>query len=80
MGFYWWLFTPKSLKDLFEEANLEVLKIIGKTVVYDEGADLLLKDPEKAKKLLELELALCEEESLIGYGIELHVVARKPER
>ncbi len=79
MGFHWWLFTPRSLRELFEGANLQVLRVIGKTIVYDVGADPLLKDPRKAKKLLELELALCEEESLIGYGMELHVVARKPE-
>lgn len=77
-GFHCWAFTPKTLRNLFESTNLEVVKIVGKTVLYTRMAEPLLEDPEKAEKLLKLELMLCEEESIVGYGGHLHVVARKP--
>lgn len=77
-GFHCWAFTPKTLRNLFKSANLTVVKIIGKTVLYTRMAMPLLEDPEKAEKLLKLELMLCEEESIVGYGGHLHVVARKP--
>jgi hypothetical protein len=39
--------------------------------------DALLQDKEKTKMLLGLELMLCEEPSIVGYGGHLHVVAKK---
>ncbi len=78
-GFYSWAFTPKSLMKLFKSSNLQVIKVIGKPVIFTHEAEPLLQDPNKAKELLELELALCEEENIIGYGGQLHIVAKKPE-
>lgn len=77
-GFHCWAFTPESLRRLFEDANLHVVKIVGKTVLYTRVVEPLLQDPEKAGKLLELELTLCEEQSIVGFGGHLHIVARKP--
>jgi len=39
--------------------------------------EALLQDEEKAGKLLELELTLCEEPSIVGYGGHLRIVAKK---
>lgn len=50
---------------------------MGKPVIFFGEAEPLLQDPIKAEKLLELELALCEEGSIIGYGGHLHIVAKK---
>jgi hypothetical protein len=50
---------------------------VGKPVIFFGEAEPLLQDPIKAEKLLELELALCEEGSIIGYGGHLHIVAKK---
>jgi len=54
------------------------VKIIGKPVVFSSEIDPLLKDEEKARKALEIEFALCEEESIVGFRGHLHIVARKP--
>lgn len=77
-GFHCWAFTPKDLKQLFGKHGFSVVKIAGKPVLFSQEAEPLLEDPEKTKKLMELELALCEEETIIGYGGHLHIVARKP--
>ncbi len=76
-GFQWWAFTPKDLEQLFSKHGFQVVKIVGKPIAYSRMADPLLHDPIKIKKLLELELVLCEEKSIIGYGRHLHIVARK---
>ncbi len=78
-GFYCRAFSPDELRSMLEANGLEVVKILGKTVVYVSRPETepLLQDEAKAKKLLDLELLLCEEPSLIGYGGHLHVVGRK---
>ena len=79
-GFRWWVFTPRSLRELFEGAGLEVIKISGKPVLSPWSEELreALKDEEKARKALELELSVCDDPSIAGVGSHLHVVARKP--
>lgn len=77
-GFHFWAFTPKDLKQLFARHGFEILKIVGKPIVYFREAEPLLQDPAKTERFLELELALCEEESIVGYGGHLQIVARKP--
>jgi len=79
-GFQCWAFTPKDLKTLFEKHGLKVMKIVGKPVVYSREMEPLLQNPEKTKKLFEIELKLCEEESIVGFGGHLHIVARKISR
>ena len=76
-GFHCWAFTPQGLRALFEKHGLEVKNLVGKTVLYSREMEPLLRDPEKVKKLLDIELMLCEEESIVGYGGHLHIVARK---
>lgn len=78
-GFYCWAFSPDELRRMFETNGLEVVKILGKPVVYVSRpeTEALLQDESKAKKILDLELLLCEEPSLIGYGGHLHIVGRK---
>lgn len=77
-GFHCWAFAPKDLKQLFTRHGFSVVKVVGKPVVFFREAEPLLQESKKTKKLLELELALCEEESIIGYGGHLHIVAGKP--
>jgi len=79
-GFHCWAFIPKDLKALFEKHGLNVMKLAGKPIVYSSEMEPLLRDPEKVKKILEIELKLCEEESIVGYGGHLHIVARKPKK
>jgi len=79
-GFRWWVFTPRSLRELFENAGFEVVRISGKPVLSPRSEELeeALKDEEKARKALELELSACDDPSIAGLGSHLHVVARKP--
>lgn len=78
-GFNCWAFSPDDLRKLFEGNGLEVVKVLGKTVVplSREERESFLQDEEKAKGLLDLELMLCEEPSIAGYGGHLHAVGRK---
>jgi ubiquinone/menaquinone biosynthesis C-methylase UbiE len=76
-GFNCWVFSPKDLKGLFGKHDLDAVKVVGKTVMYSKEMEPLLQDVEKAKELLEIELNLCEEESIVGYGGHLQIVARK---
>lgn len=76
-GFHFWAFTPGDLRALFEKHGLETLKIIGKPVLYSKEMESMLKDSVKAKKLLDIELMLCEQESMAGCGGHLHILARK---
>ena len=79
-GFRWWVFTPRSLRVLFEDAGFEVVRISGKPVLSPWSEKLVeaLRDEENARKALELELSACDEPSITGVGSHLHVVARKP--
>jgi len=78
-GFNCWAFSPDDLRKLFEDNGLEVVKVLGKTVVLlsREERESFLQEEEKAKGLLDLELMLCEEPSIAGYGGHLHAVGRK---
>lgn len=79
--FHWWTFTPNDLKELFEKHGFNVVKIVGKPVLYiyhHEKVQEMLKDSEKAGQILNLELALCEDPSIVGCAGHLHIVARKP--
>jgi len=79
-GFHCWAFSPKDLEDLFQKHNLRIVKIAGKPVFVSREMEPSLQDPEKVKKALEIELKLCEEQSIVGYGGHLHIVARKPKK
>lgn len=78
-GFSYRAFSPNELRQLFNKNGLEVVKIVGKNIVFvfRPETEAFLLDEEKARKVLELELALCEESSIVGYGGHLHIVGRK---
>jgi len=78
-GFNCWAFSPDDLRQLFERNGLGVVKIVGKTIAFVSKPETepFLKDEVKARKLLDLELMLCEEPSIVGYGGHLHVVGKK---
>ncbi|MFB0569159.1 MAG: class I SAM-dependent methyltransferase [Nitrososphaeria archaeon] len=79
-GFESRAFTPEELRELLEKRGLEVLKIIGKPVslgISNENVNRVLSDPEAAKKLLRLQMMLCEVPSVSGFGGHLQAVARK---
>lgn len=79
LGFYTWAFTPKDLTDLFTRCGLEVIKIAGKPILFlgTPQASYAFHDPKKLRKLIDIEISLSQEQSLIGMGGHLHIVAKK---
>jgi len=77
--FHCWLFTPRDLKKLFSKHGFEVVKIVGKPVMFMTRPETsaILEDKAKVQKVLEIELGFCEEQSIVGYGGHLHIVAQK---
>jgi len=79
LGFYTWAFTPKDLIDLFTKYGLEVVKIAGKPILFlgTPQSNYIFQDSKKLRKLIDIEIALSQEQSLIGMGGHLHIVAKK---
>ena len=80
LGFYTWAFTPRGLQELFTKCGLEVVRIAGKPVLFlgKPETGYIFEDSKKVRKLIEIELELCQEPTLLGLGGHLHIVARKP--
>jgi SAM-dependent methyltransferase len=78
-GFGFWLFTPEDLLKLFKKHGFKVIKIVGKPVLFRNRPETapLLKDPERAQKLIDIELRFCEVASIVGNSGHLHIVAQK---
>ena len=70
-------FTPEELRGLFEEAGLDVLRIIGKPVIAHRLAWARSTDPRTRKRLLELELRYCDDPAFRPWGGHLEIVGRK---
>lgn len=70
-------FTPDELKDLFQAHGLEVVRMIGKTVLPYKVNPRILRSDRNFRKLLELELKLCDEPCLLGRAGHLEIVGRK---
>ena len=84
--FRWLWHFPNEAKTLFERNNLEVEKIVGKPITLlwrnplAMGKHDLRASRRLLNKILELELALCEEPTLLGMAAKLMIIARKTER
>ena len=80
LGFYTWAFTPRGLQGLFTKCGLEVVKLAGKPILFlgKPETSYIFEDQKKVRKLIEIELELCQEPTLLGLGGHLHIVARKP--
>ena len=72
-------FSPKEIKNLFESNGLRVIKTIGKPILVHL---IPKKDREEIikkhfRKILNLELKYCDNQSLIGFGEHLEIVGVK---
>ncbi|MBU6997044.1 MAG: methyltransferase domain-containing protein [Theionarchaea archaeon] len=80
-GFEIRYFTPGSLRQLFEGAGFEVVRILGKPVflsrVPRERAHDLLRDKKVFDRILELELQFCDNPNLIGFAGHLEIAGKK---
>lgn len=72
------MFSPKEIRSLCEARGLELLSLIGKTVLPLRRFRELLADPEKRVKLTRLEESLNSDEAMFGSAAHLEFIARKP--
>ncbi|MCD8351004.1 MAG: methyltransferase domain-containing protein [Planctomycetaceae bacterium] len=73
------MFSPGQLRNMCRERGLEMLGMIGKTVLPLRRFRALLDDPEKRETLHRLEESLHGEEALFANAAHLEFAARKPE-
>jgi ubiquinone/menaquinone biosynthesis C-methylase UbiE len=71
------MFTPATLRDLFEEAGFSVISVVGKTILPMRKHRRLLENPENMERLLKLERELEKDESLAGSASHLQITAIK---
>ena len=83
--FRWLWHFPHEARELFERNNLEVEKMVGKptTLIWRNPIAASNKDLKPSRRLLDnilkLDLALCEEPTLLGMSAKLMIIARKVE-
>jgi hypothetical protein len=73
------MFTPASLRKLFEKSGFEVLDLIGKTILPVRQNKILLTKPEAVERLLKLEADLAKDPSAAARAGHLQIVVRKPQ-
>ncbi len=72
------MFTPGQIRAMCRERGLELLSLIGKTVLPLRRFKELLADGEKRDALMRLEESLHGEEALLANAAHLEFAARKP--
>jgi len=74
-------FTVPELKELFEKNRLSVVEIIGKPIfaksIPKENIERMLSNKKAYRKILELELKYCNEQSIAGFGSHLQIIGKK---
>ncbi|HEX8341280.1 MAG TPA: class I SAM-dependent methyltransferase [Tepidisphaeraceae bacterium] len=71
-------FTPAALRRLFENAGLEVLDVLGKSVLPVRQNRKLLEQPSAVERLLKLERELSKDPAACARAGHLQITARKP--
>jgi ubiquinone/menaquinone biosynthesis C-methylase UbiE len=72
------MFTPASLRKLFERSGFEVLEVAGKPIIPVRQNRQLLAHPDAARRLIKLESELSRDPSAAARSAHLQVTARKP--
>ncbi len=73
------MFTPGQIRAMCRERGLELVGMIGKTVLPLRRFKDLLSEPAKRETLFKLEESLHAEEALLANAAHLEFAARKPE-
>lgn len=74
------MFTPGQIRAMCRERGLELLGLIGKTVLPLRRFKELLADPAKRDDLLRMEESLHAEEAMLANAAHIEFAARKPKR
>ena len=72
------MFTPHTLRRLFEKSGLAVLDLIGKTILPLRKHKHLLENPDSLQRLLEFERELQKDPTSPARSSHLQITARKP--
>ena len=72
------MFTPASLRKLFERAGFDVLDVAGKPVVPVRDNKHLLTHPNAVERLLRIEADLSKDPTVAARSSHLQIAARKP--
>jgi ubiquinone/menaquinone biosynthesis C-methylase UbiE len=70
-------FTPEKLREMFDNAGMEILDLYGKTVLPLKKFEAQIQDESGAERLLALEKKLCRIPSAMGRASHLQITARK---
>lgn len=73
-------FTPLTLRKLFEQAEFEIVGLVGKTILPLRQNKHLLENQDAARHLLRLEQELSKDPSSAARAAHLQITARKPPR
>jgi len=80
----WLWHFPDEAKGIFERNNLEVEKVVGRPTsllwrnpMLVRGEQDLRASQSLSENILKLELALCEESTLLGMSAKIMIIARK---
>ncbi len=71
------MFTPQTLRKLFERVGFEVLSVLGKTILPIRKHQQLLEEPAAVRRLLDLEESLAADPSSAAIASHLQIVARR---
>jgi ubiquinone/menaquinone biosynthesis C-methylase UbiE len=71
------MFTPDSLRKMFERSGFEVIDIVGKPVINVRSNKKLLEGENAIERLLKLESELAKDRSTAGKAGHLQIVAKK---
>jgi ubiquinone/menaquinone biosynthesis C-methylase UbiE len=72
------MFTPHTLRRLFEKSGFQVLDLTGKTILPLRKHKQLLENPDTLERLLKLEHELTKDPSSPARASHLQITARKP--
>lgn len=72
------MFTPGSLRKLFERSGFEVLELSGKPIIPVRDNTFLLSHENAVERLLKLEAELSRDPSAAARAGHLQIVARRP--
>ena len=72
------MFTPTTLRKLFEHAGFEVITVAGKPIIPVRSNKFLLQGENAVERLLKLEAALAKDPAAAARAGHLQVVAKRP--
>jgi len=71
------MFTPLTLRQLFEQAGFEVIQVVGKPIIPVRQNKILLEQPDAVDRLMKLEAVLSRDPAAAARSSHLQIVAKR---